>query len=822
MARYVCVHCHFYQPPRENPWLEFVEQQDCAAPYHDWNERVAAECYLPNGAARILDDSGRIIKIVNNYSRISFNFGPTLLSWMERHAPQAYERILEADRQSQQTFSGNGSAIAQAYNHMILPLANSRDKATQIVWGMKDFQKRFRRDPEGMWLPETAVDIESLELLSSVGIRYTILGQHQARRWRHQPWDEWLHLEGNGIDPTRPYCCYLPSGRTINLFFYDGAISRAVAFEKLLCNGQAFANRLLSGFNDYRPWEQLVHIATDGETYGHHHNRGEMALAYALDYIERNNLATITNYGEYLAKHATVDEVEIVERSSWSCGHGVERWKSDCGCNSGGSGTWRQHWREPLRNALDWLRDDLASAYEMSAQELLWDPWAARNDYVNVVLDRSPANVDAFFARHGVRDLSLEEQTRALRLLEIQRHAMMMYTSCGWFFDELTGPETIQILQYASRAVQLSEQLFGEYREEEFLRRLDGTFSNITEFGSGRKVYERFVRTAMLDLMGVGAHYAISALFDGYQRWTSIYSYRVDLQEVRVLESGSTRLALGRARITSTVTRGRLTVGFAVLHFGDHNLCAGVRQFQSKSAFASMVEETGQAFSSADLPGCLRTIDKHFRGTTYSLKSLLRDEQRRILTQIAHSTMGEAETMYRQVYEHHASFMRFLSELHIPPPPILRSTAEFVLSSAVQQALRNPDLDLDRIRMLLETAQHDGIKIDVSCLESALRKRLNAEVEQWAQNPGDAESLQLVEALVALTCDPSMDIDLWKSQNTYFQLAEAVAGAKQSRLSDTWLHHFRGLGNWLGVAVQQPSAALPSPQDEARERLLMN
>jgi alpha-amylase/alpha-mannosidase (GH57 family) len=823
MARYLCVHCHFYQPPRENPWLEAVELEDSASPYHDWNERVAAECYLPNGAARILDQAGRIAKIVNNYARISFNFGPTLLSWMEHNAPHVYERVLEADSQSQQSFSGHGAALAQAYNHMILPLANSRDKATQILWGMGDFQHRFGRDPEGMWLPETAVDLETLELLSSAGLKFTILAPHQARRMRHQPWEEWLNLEGAGIDPTRPYACHLPSGRTISLFFYDGPISHAIAFEKLLVNGQNFANRLLSGFNAERPWEQLLHIATDGETYGHHHAHGDMALAYALDYIERNQLATITNYGEYLAKHPPSHEVEIIEKTSWSCVHGVKRWQNDCGCNSGGCGSWRQHWRQPLREAMDWLRDDLASHYELSAQGLLRDAWAARDDYITVVLDRSPGTVEAFLARHAARDLSLEDQVRVLRLLEVQRNLMLMYTSCGWFFDELTGPETVHVLRYAGRAVQLSEQLFGKGREEAFLLRLEAAWSNIADYGNGRHVFERSVRPAMLDLLGVGAHYAISSLFDGYHDRSSIYSYRVDLQEARVLESGKTKLALGRARIVSNITRARLTVGFAVLHFGDHNLSAGVRPFQSKNAFGVLVDEASQVFSGADLPECLRVIDRHFSGATYSLKSLFRDEQRRILSQIVESTMGEAEAMYRQVYEHHAPFMRFLSELRVPAPPILRSTAEFVLGSAVQRALTDQELDLDRIRMLLHAARHDGVILDMSCLESALRQRLNAQVEQWAQKPGDPEALEMVEALVSLSRVPPLDVDLWKSQNVYYQLVEALSSANQTRMSDTWLDHFRGLGKWLGVAGPQPSPELPcKPKDKPRDRALAN
>jgi alpha-amylase/alpha-mannosidase (GH57 family) len=266
MDRFICIHCHFYQPPRENPWLEAIESQDSASPYHDWNERITAECYRPNGAARILDAQGRIRKIVNNYAQISFNFGPTLLSWMEAHAPRAYERILQADRESQPLFSGHGGALAQAFNHIILPLANSRDKHTQIYWGIRDFQHRFRRDPEGMWLPETAVDVETLDILSSLGIKFTILAPHQAGRIRKNSSAAWTELAGDKIDTSRPYNCSLPSGRTISLFFYNGQISRAIAFERLLADGENFARRLLGSFDQSRPEAQLLHIATDGET----------------------------------------------------------------------------------------------------------------------------------------------------------------------------------------------------------------------------------------------------------------------------------------------------------------------------------------------------------------------------------------------------------------------------------------------------------------------------------------------------------------------------------------------------------------------------
>ncbi|HEY2321618.1 MAG TPA: glycoside hydrolase, partial [Thermoanaerobaculia bacterium] len=321
-ARFIAVHGHFYQPPRENPWLEAVETQDTAHPYHDWNERITFECYAPNASARILDDSDRILRIVNNYATMSFNFGPTLLSWLEVHAPETYAAIIDADRASRARFSGHGSAIAQAYNHIIMPLANARDRRTQVQWGIRDFEHRFGRKPEGMWLPETAVDTDTLEVLAAAGIRFTILEPGQARE--------------AGIDPTMAYRCNLPSGRSIAIFFYDGPISRAVAFENLLARGEFLANRLAGAFDPSRTHDQLVNIATDGETYGHHHRYGDMALAYALHYIEERELATLTNYGEYLEKHPPVHEVEIRENTAWSCAHGVERWRSDCGCSTGG------------------------------------------------------------------------------------------------------------------------------------------------------------------------------------------------------------------------------------------------------------------------------------------------------------------------------------------------------------------------------------------------------------------------------------------------------------------------------------------------------
>jgi alpha-amylase/alpha-mannosidase (GH57 family) len=817
MDRYICIHAHFYQPPRENPWLEAVEVQDSAYPYHDWNERITAECYAPNAASRILDDEGRIVKITNNYSRISFNFGPTLLSWMEQNAHRTYELILEADRVSRETFSGHGSAIAQAYNHMILPLANRRDKYTQILWGIRDFQHRFQRDPEGMWLPETAVDLESLELLADLGIKFTILAQHQARQIRKLrtgaqeakadgKGPQWQAMEGGNIDPTRAYVCQLPSGRSINLFFYDGPISRAVAFERLLSNGETFASRLLSGFSEHRKWPQLMHIATDGETYGHHHAHGDMALSYALEHIESKQLAKITNYGEYLEKHPPTHEAEILENTAWSCAHGVGRWSTDCGCNSGGHAGWNQQWRAPLRSALDWLRDDLAPQFEQSGRELLQDPWKARDEFVSIVLDRSPENVDRFLAGYAGRKLEREEQVRALELLEMQRHAMLMYTSCGWFFDELTGIETVQVIQYAGRAVQLAQTLFGDHHEQEFEKRLRESRSNIPNFGTGVEVYERFVKPAMVDLLGVGAHSAITSLFDGFGEQNTIYCYDVDLLDSHTQQSGRAAVAVGRARIMSRITREQMPISFGVLHFGDHNLSAGVRRFRSEDEYHAMAQSVSDAFGRADLPEAVRVLDRHFEGTAYSLKSLFRDEQRRIVTRILETTLGEAEASYRQIYEHHAQLMRFLAGLNTTPPKVLVLTAEFVLNNSLRRALEAPELDLDEVRGLLETAKREKINLDTTGLEYALRRRLNQMSDELLAAPGNLPLLARMHAIISIAWP--FDINLWRVQNTFYSLLETEYAGRQDDAE--WSEHFRRIVEKLNLRfpapVQQPAA----------------
>jgi len=806
MDRYICIHGHFYQPPRENPWLEAIELQDSAYPYHDWNERITAECYAPNSVSRILDAWNYIIRLVNNYAKISFNFGPTLLGWLAAKAPDVYHAILAADRQSQEYFSGHGSAIAQPYNHLILPLANHRDRYTQILWGVRDFEHHFGRRPEGMWLPEAAVDLETLEIVAELGIRFTILAPHQASRLRSIGSRNWQSVTGGTIDPTRAYEQRLPSGRSLAIFFYDEPISRAVAFEGLLSSGESFAKRLTGAFSDERDWPQFVHIATDGESYGHHHRFGDMALAYALNYIEENGLARLTNYGEFLEKHPPTHEVEIREKTSWSCAHGIDRWRSDCGCNSGSPPDWNQAWRTPLRDAFDWLRDSIAAPYEKRAAALLKAPWAARNEYIDVIHDRSAASLKRFFACHATHELADAERTVALELLELQRYGQLMYTSCGWFFNDLSGIETIQVIQFAGRAVQLAERLFGDSLESQFVAKLARVRSNVAEYGDGQRIYDKFVRASMVDWERVGAHYAVSSLFENYPERTRIYCFAAERTDYQVYTAGLTRLVVGRVRLTSEVTIATSEVAFGVLHMGDHNVNGGVEKFTDDTSYRALTQEAVAAFKRADFAGVIRTMDRRFGESSYSLRSLFRDQQRKALDIILGASLKEAETLYRQVYEHRAPLMRFLTDLNIPLPPAFHAAAEFVLNGYLREILAREDIDTERVRSLLEAAKFEGVRLDSATLEFAYRQNIERLIERFVADPTEV-CLSLLGNAVSLLDDLPFSVNLWKVQNSYYQVLQTVypkmveRSARGDEPAQAWIDSFRKLGHKLVVRV---------------------
>ena len=804
MNRYLCIHAHFYQPPRENPWLEDVELQDSAYPYHDWNERISAECYAPNTASRILGPERRIINIVNNYASISFNIGPTLCSWLERREPPVYEAILQADRDSRERYSGHGSAIAQVYNHMIMPLANERDRRTQVLWGIRDFERRFQRQPEGMWLSETAVDLPTLRVLAENGIRFTILAPSQARRVRKIGEEQWKQVDGGKVDPRVPYRCSLPGGGSIALFFYDGPVSQQIGFGAVLASGEAFAGRLI-GLFDERPSPQLVHVATDGETYGHHRPFGDMALAYCLYHVQENDLAQITVYGEYLERHPPELEVEIHENSSWSCVHGVERWRADCGCSSGMHPGWNQAWRKPLRSALDWLRDRCLRLFENRAAELLRDPWQARNAYIDVVLDRNPGNVDRFLQEWAAGELDTDHRVEALKLLELQRYAMLMYTSCGWFFDEISGLETTQVLLYAARMLQLARECFGIDLEEELVERLRQAPSNLPEFHDGGGVYETLVRPAEVDLLRLGVHYAVSSLFEDYSEDTSIYCYSVHGEQCERLSAGKMSLATGRASLSSDITLERREVSFAVLHLGGHIINGGVRYFGGEEHFEDLQSEIREAFLRTDIPEVIRLMDEHFGTHNYSIWHLFRDERRSFFSRALESTLEEIRLQYRKIYQDNYPIMQAMKETGVPIPAALRTPLEFTLNRDLREILDSEAPPANRFREILEEMRKWKVSLDAAAHGLSASRQARRLLEELEKQPRSQETLdQAIETLELLRSLPA-SLNLWEAQNSYFRISQQLYRevAEQAESGDTeaadWIERFRQLGDLLGV-----------------------
>lgn len=803
MNRYICIHGHFYQPPRENPWLDEVELQESAHPYHDWNERVNAECYARNAFSRILDGQQKIVDIVNNYSKISFNYGPTLLSWLQQKDPACYKAILEADRLSRERFSGHGSAMAQVFSHMIMPLANTRDKRTQVLWGIRDFESRFKRKPEGMWLAETAVDLESLDILAERGIKFTVLAPNQAKEVRAINTDVWHNVQGQKVDTRIPYLCRLPSGRTISIFFYDGAIAQGVAFEGLLNNGEHFARRLTGEFNYHNGHPQLVHIATDGETYGHHHKFGDMALAYCLHYIETHQDVHLTIYGEFLEKFPPQQEVNIVENSSWSCAHGVERWKSNCGCSTGGGAGWHQNWRQPLRHALDGLRDQMVKLYQQHMEGFGVDGWALRDQYIELILDRDEKNVDAFIKKHIPRSLNEEERIRLLKLLEMQYNALLMYTSCGWFFSDISGIETIQILKYAARAIQLTHEVTGVDLEEGFIKLLEYAPSNVAEFKDGAHIYRTMVKPSVVDLLRVGAHYAVSSLFEEYPSKLKMYCYTVKCEQYELKEAGRLRLALGHGWVYSNITGEKANICFTVLHLGDHNFIGGV-DYLKPDTIDKIHKPLIEAFMESNVPDMIVLINQYFGARNYSLWDLFKQEQEKVLNHVLRSTIDDMEHSFRQIHEHHYPLMQIKNNSRLPLPRMLTTVVEFILNRDLVSFIEGDELPAEKLKMLTEEMKRWSFKRDQANFGFLATKRLSDLMRKLEDHPEDVDFMERLTTTIELLEQMNIELDLWQPQNVYFSMARRIypdilREAPKDQLARRWVNAFERLGDVLQV-----------------------
>lgn len=799
--KFICIHGHFYQPPRENAWLEVIEIQDSAHPYHDWNERISAECYGPNAASRILDRVGGVIKkITNNYSRISFNFGPTLLSWMEWHDKETYHGILEADKESIQRFGGHGSAMAQVFNHMILPLANRRDKETQVIWGVRDFEKRFKRKPAGMWLAETAVDTESLEILAEQGITFTTLAPRQAKAIRKIGEPHWTEVNNQTINTRRSYKCQLPSGKSIVLFFYDGDISQSVAFNGLLYDGKGFAERLINSIDNSDSTNQLIHIATDGETYGHHHKHGEMALASALDYIEKQSDVELINYASHAARFAPEYEVQIIEDSSWSCVHGVERWRDNCGCNSGKPG-YTQTWRKPLREALDWLRDTLNVIFEEEGKKIFQDPWEARNEYIKIVLSRTDELVNRFVKKQALHEGI--DINKALRLMESQRHAMLMYTSCGWFFDEISGIETVQVMQYACRAIQLSKQLTDQDLESEFLARLEDAPSNVTAYENGANVYRKLVWPSKTNLTRVGMHYAVSSIFEDDPETLPLFNYKAINEFFVKKEAGEQKLVTGITKVKSLVTRSEKKFAFAVIYLGKHDLIGNLSLDVEPDKFFGMQFRMVNAFEEGRLGDVISIMQTYFGPEKYSIWSLFKEEKRKILDFIASQGMEDIESSLRRTYNRDYPLVNALSNNDIPIPKAYKTTFEYILNADLLKCFQPEKINIKTLERIVGELERWSLKIeDAGKVERLAGESIFKEIKRVRGERENVKRIERLNRLFPVLEKFRLEPNLHQSQNLYFEMSLEHKAKKPSELNEDWMKQFYLLGDNLGVKVE--------------------
>ena len=773
--KFLTIHGHFYQPPRENPWLEAIELQDSELPFHDWNERICKECYNPNSVSRIVDNKNQILDIVNNYQYMSFNFGPTLLSWMEEFAPLTYERIIKADIDSISEHSGHGNAIAQVYNHMIMPLANAHDKETQVKWGIRDFEYRFGRKPEGIWLAETAVDDATLKVLVDNGIKFTILSPYQALKIRKTGDKEWQDVSWGNIDPARSYKYTLKgdSKKSIALFFYDGAISKSVAFDELLKDGNRFIKRLKEGVSETRNYPQLVNIATDGESYGHHTKFGDMALSYVLKIKAEDEGFKITNYAEYLDKYESDYEVDIKQASSWSCFHGVGRWKEDCGCSTGGHPGWNQKWREPLRNALDYLRDELAKVFEAEGPKYFNDnPWTIRNKYIDVILDRNYVTIRKFQKENFKPDLTEEQKVKGMELLEIQRQAMLMYTSCGWFFSEISGIETVQIMKYAARAMQLVARFTNEDFETHFKDILSQAKSNIAEFGTGKDIYERFVKPSVVTAKQIACLWAISSLYQDFEDEEDVYCYTVKRHSYQKVQKGSSNFLVGHIEISSKVTLQKADLMFALMQYAGGDFHCAIKEFSNDAEFNELQATLIKTFALNPITEIIRTLDEKFGKEYFTLKDIFIEERKKILQILLKDQLEKFGNTYKEMYDQGKGSIYHMQNLGLEIPKEFKISAEYALSHRYNDLLAGSDGFVEapivqQIKDINFEAKRMNIAIDKTPSNKNFAKRIITNLNRLTKSFEIQQADTIIE-LFEIVEKLDLQIDISEAQNIYY------------------------------------------------------
>ncbi len=781
LSKYVVIHAHFYQPSREDPWLFEIPQEESAYPYHDWNERITEECYRPNALIPIIDSEGRVIDVINNYSWISFNVGPTLLKWLQEKAPDVYEAVVEADHISRSRFSGHGSAIAQVYNHMIMPLASREDKYVAAYWGIEVFKEAFGRLPEGMWLPETAVDDETLDVLAELGIKFTVLAPHQAREVRG-PDGVWVDVSGGRIDTRQPYIYKTSSGRSIVLFFYDARLSHGVAFGDLLSNGDIFAKNILKAFSNSGDVE-LVTIATDGETYGHHKKYGHLALAYALRDLNAKKLARITNFGEFLELNPPRQEVKIFEKTSWSCVHGIERWRGNCGCRIDVNRAWSQEWRKPLRNSMDWLLNEVKGVFFREAREVFIDPLNALLNYASF-MGKPEESVTNYLSKLIKIPVTKDIMIRALKLLEMMRHAYLALSSDGWFFDDISNIESIQVMKHAARSMQLAEELAGVFLEPTYLKFLEDARSNIQDLGNGAEIYERYVKKAFVDFHDVCIlHSMLNLNNNSPERVRRVFGYLIeDLgSESHVL--GSLKYSFGKARITFLATlesrecvhyshsiNGRVLIGASTSPEGLdlRGLHNTLRDYVSDNDFTGLEKFVLQSFSKVR-----------------SFSELRRDFQNVIISSYFNNLLDRVHGRVKEILTTNYSIARSAVLSRAPFLDYFKEFIKLYVTYELRELLNKQLLDPSNLSDVLTMIKEFGVELPtvVSELDTGISNQLRSLVKDL-NNLSVLKNAEKSVSVLKNLISASALRNLWKTRATVCLLMRKYGDSLRERVEE--------------------------------------
>jgi alpha-amylase/alpha-mannosidase (GH57 family) len=799
----VVLHAHFYQPPRDNPWTESVEREFSAAPFHDWNERIESECYGANAHARVFGGDGRIVDVVNNYAHLNFNIGPTLFSWLEAQAPYTYARILEADRISLALNDGHGGAIAQAYSHAILPLCNERDRDTQIRWGIADFEYRFGRAPEAMWLPETACDLPTADALARHGMRYVILSPHQAKRVKPASSEDWVDVSDGSIDPRRPYRLALPEGRSIVCYFYDGPIAHAMSFEAMLDTSRGIAWRLRQAAAN-NGQEQLLHVATDGETYGHHKRFADRSLAFFIQQEAENHGLRLTNYGAHLDRVSVDNDVELKdgEGTAWSCAHGLGRWIRDCGCNAGREPGYRQTWRGPLRKALDGLRDDAAELFEEVAGDALKDVWAARNDYVDVILHNTGRARDAFLQRHVRKELSGKERVRVLGMLEAQRMTQLMYASCGWFFDDLAGLETTQILKYAAMAGHHMETASDRPCQAALLERLAEARSNDPDQGNGADVFQRHVAPWEISPKRRVARFASSDLFGDLTSFERDPAFEIESLERTMFAHATHHMVVGRARVTRTRTERTTDIIYGAAALPERDMHCGVVESSNVEHYAALVEDARAVFEQPSTPQVIRLIDRHLGPEFFSVRELSDAGRTEFIEHMVTDLVDRLGATYGYLYDEHRRTIEAFERAGADVPRELRMVAEYTLARRLDAAVLEADAPADptlvrTAKDISRQAKELSIKLVAPRSAHRLEELLSQAADRLEADPDERATQRTVD-LLALTEVLGVEVGLDRLQDVVFDLLRREAASN-------WPKRLRSeLAKRVGVAEPGP------------------